>query len=103
MNRCISPTTPRDLDRLGGVVGTNRNEGNEPMLIAKASNGKQSTLIVGLTKENVDRLAANQPIFKDLDDLTDAAFPGLSLIIMYGETIAELEEDLNIISKGQLK
>lgn len=47
-----------------------------------APNGRQ-LMIVGLSGENVTRLAAGEPIFKQMED---AGFPGIDLVILYGKT-----------------
>lgn len=47
-----------------------------------APNGRKM-LIVGLSGENVARLAAGEPIFKQMED---AGFPGMDLVVLYGKT-----------------
>lgn len=70
------------------------------MMLAKGSGNGRETLLIGLSAENVERLAKNQPILKKLDEV---GFPGLSLVILFGETEDDIREDLNIISRGQLQ
>lgn len=71
------------------------------MIVATATdeNDGRRLLILGLNKENVERLMANQPIRRPLDD---AGFPNLTLVILYGETYEDIQQDLHIISRGGL-
>lgn len=69
------------------------------MIIATGKSEDGRTLILGLNKENIERLTTNQPIMRPLDE---AGFPGLTLLILYGETYEDIQQDLHIISRGGL-
>lgn len=64
------------------------------MIIALAESPEKKTVFLGITKENVDRMAKNQPILKDLAQI---GLPGLAVVILYGETEEELVADLTAL------
>lgn len=64
------------------------------MILGKVQGKGRSMLVVGLSGENVTRLAAAEPILKQLDA---AGFPGLDLVILYGRTEEVLGRDLETL------
>ena len=60
------------------------------MIVAIARGDKQDVVLLGLSRGNIERLQANQPIMKDLKPYGVE----LSVAIMFGETEAKLAEML---------
>jgi len=61
------------------------------MILAKIEGTQRQMLAVGLSGENVTRLAAGEPILKRLEDI---GFPGIDLVIVYGKTEDEAKADI---------
>lgn len=68
------------------------------MIKARATIGSRDTMILGLTRENVTRLLDNQPIMFDGAEL---GWPAMRVVILAGETLADIEEDLRSIGVVQ--
>lgn len=64
------------------------------MIKARATIGGHDTMIIGLTRDNIDRLLDNQPI---LFDGAELRWPGLRVVILGGETLDDLREDLRAL------
>ena len=54
------------------------------------------TVVLGLSRENTERLHRNQPIPVRLRDL-DGALPDVTVLLIAGETEADLAEDLRAL------
>ena len=67
------------------------------MIKAKATTpaGRQ-ILMLGLSGENVTRLAAGEPIHSHLESV---GFPGMDLVIAYGKTEGDVLIDLNNLAR----
>lgn len=67
------------------------------MIKAVATQKDGSTAVfLGLSRENVDRLLANQPIAVKLREL-HPDLPDLTVILLGGETEADIAEDLRVL------
>lgn len=56
--------------------------------------GNRDTIILGFTRENIDRMLNNQPVLVHGDELR---YPGLNIVVIAGETFEDLREDLRAI------
>lgn len=72
------------------------------MIQAKVTVAKtnREVLMIGLSGENVARLAAGEPIYKRLEAV---GFPGVDLVIAYGKTEGDVLKDLNQLAEGLAK
>lgn len=61
------------------------------MIKARARFKGRDTIIIGLSRESCDRLLAGQPIRFDGEELL---IPGLTFLVLGGETEDEITEDL---------
>lgn len=55
-------------------------------------------MVLGLVAENVDRLRAGQPIFKDLSNLGGHD----RILIMYGDTLDDITRELETVTGQKL-
>jgi hypothetical protein len=55
---------------------------------------RQDTILLGLEGENVRRLMNNQPI---MFDGAEVGIPGIQFVILAGETLDDVEEDLRAL------
>jgi len=56
--------------------------------------GDREALVLGLSGENVTRLAAGEPISTSLEEL---GFPGVDLVVIYGKTEEDVLRDIQRI------
>ena len=56
--------------------------------------GETPTLILGITRENIDRMLDNKPLVVDTAKLD---LPKINIIIIAGETYEDVREDLRSI------
>lgn len=67
---------------------------------ARASDGAvRQVLFLGLSRTNVEKIMAGQPIQAELDDV---GFPGMDLLITGGETENDIKTDLEIVARRRL-
>lgn len=67
------------------------------MLKARGEAGGKPLLVLGLTRENLDRLSANQPIVIIPEQMTELQLPEMTIVILGGETMQDLNEDLKAL------
>lgn len=60
-------------------------------------NGDREALVLGLSGENVTRLAAGEPISAALEEV---GFPGVDLVVVYGKTEEDVLRDIRRIGAG---
>lgn len=63
--------------------------------LGKDGNGR-TALFLGLSRKNTERLLQGKPIVVRLDEL-DATLPGMDVVLLGGETEADITEDLRSI------
>lgn len=67
------------------------------MLKARGEAGGKPLLVLGLTRENLDRLSANQPIVIIPEQMAELQLPEMTIVILGGETMQDLNEDLKAL------
>lgn len=64
------------------------------MIKMRATIKKQDVVIFGLDRNNVEAMMQNKPI---MFDGTEVALPGIKVIMIAGETLEDLKQDLRAI------
>lgn len=62
----------------------------------KTGDGKP-LLILGLSRENLDRLPLNQPIAIRPEQLAELGMPEMTIVILGGETEQDIAEDISAL------
>lgn len=70
------------------------------MIKAKVQGRSRQMLALGLSGENVARLAAGEPILTRLDE---CGFEGMDLVIVYGTTEDDALADIKTLIEGMNK
>jgi hypothetical protein len=64
------------------------------MIIGRASDGKTQMLLLGVSRENVNRLIKGQPILVKRETHGDGIPRGWQITIVFGETEEDIANDL---------